>query len=539
MKTILIFLISYSLYSQVTQQWVSYYNGPGPSGLASDIAIASVSDAQGNTYVTGRSANSDFSSFDIATVKYNSEGVQQWSMRYAGSQNRNDQGQAITADGSGNIYVTGYSETNSGGSQMITIKYNPAGVQQWVVLYTPPYSSAVGNSITTDLLNNVYVTGWSDTLAGTGFRQYTTIKYNSAGVQQWIKKYSLNNWDAEAVMIKLDQNANVYVTGKSFAQGSSQWDFATIKYNTGGDLQWISRYTSSPGVTDDEAAALCVDGSGNVYVTGKGSYSSGSPFDYVTIKYNSSGGEMWVTRYNGTGNQSDAATCIAADISGNIYTGGSSFGGPSEGNDFAVIKYNSAGIQQWANRYNFSNNDQIYSLKLDDSSNVYIAGFDGAYKTIKYNSAGIEKWNARFSSNSTISDYFPLLSIDGLNNVIISGSSILSPQNSYDYTVIKYSQITGIHTVNAEIPKEFSLLQNYPNPFNPSTKIRFSIVEASNTKIILFNSAGQLVLTLAESFLKPGNYELDWNGSWLASGTYYYRLTSGKYSETRKMILLK
>ncbi len=189
--------------------------------------------------------------------------------------------------------------------------------------------------------------------------------------------------------------------------------------------------------------------------------------------------------------------------------------------------------------YNFSNNDQIYSLKLDDSSNVYIAGFDGAYKTIKYNSAGIEKWNARFSSNSTISDYFPLLSIDGLNNVIISGSSILSPQNSYDYTVIKYSQITGIHTVNAEIPKEFSLLQNYPNPFNPSTKIRFSIVEASNTKIILFNSAGQLVLTLAESFLKPGNYELDWNGSWLASGTYYYRLTSGKYSETRKMILLK
>ncbi len=542
MRILFILFISCSLYSQVTQQWVSYYNGPGPSNLASDIVLASTTDALGNTYVTGRSANANFPGygFDIATVKFNSSGIQQWSARYSGVQNRNDQGQAIAVDGTGNVYVTGYEEINSSDARMITIKYNSSGIQQWTAAYSSSYSTAIGNSIALDGSNNVYITGWCDSLiSGSGKRQYTTIKYDSGGIQQWIKKYNFGNSDAEAVMIKTDASANVYVTGRSNALGTTQWDFATIKYNTNGDQLWVSRFSSSNGITDDEASALFVDNSGNVYVTGKGSFTSGSPFDYVTVKYNSSGSEMWVSRYNGTGNQSDAATCIAADNNGNIYVGGGSYGGASEGTDFAVIKYNSSGIQQWVSRYNNSVNDQISSLALDDSSNIYVTGVDGAYKTIKYSNSGVEKWSTRFTPNTISADYLPFVSLDGQRNVIISGSSISSPQNSYDYTVIKYSQITGIQTVSTETPAEFRLFQNYPNPFNPSTKIRFSVMNSSFVSLEVYNSIGELILRLAESYLKPGVYEFDWNASGLSSGAYYYRLTSGKLTECRKMLLIK
>ncbi|MBL8017910.1 MAG: T9SS type A sorting domain-containing protein, partial [Ignavibacteria bacterium] len=114
-----------------------------------------------------------------------------------------------------------------------------------------------------------------------------------------------------------------------------------------------------------------------------------------------------------------------------------------------------------------------------------------------------------------------------------------SPQNSYDYTVIKYSQITGIQTVSTEIPAEFRLFQNYPNPFNPSTKIRFSVKNSSFVSLVVYNSIGELILRLAESYLKPGVYEFDWNASGLSSGAYYYRLTSGKLTEFRKMMLIK
>lgn len=540
MRILFILFISCSLYSQVTQQWVSYYNGPGPSGLASDIVIASATDAQGNTYLTGRSANTNFTNFDIATVKFNSDGVQQWSVRYSGAQNRNDQGQAIAVDGAGNVYITGYTETSADDVQMITIKYNSSGAQQWAVTYVSTYSSAISSSLALDGSNNVYITGWCDTLvSGSGKRQYTTIKYNSGGVQQWVKKYNYNNGDAEAVMIKTDASANVYVTGRSFAAGSTQWDFATVKYNTNGDQQWVSRFSSSNGITEDAAAAMCVDNNGNVYVTGKGSFTSGAPFDYVTVKYNSAGNEQWNVRYNGAGSQSDVANCITADANGNIYVGGGSWGGAANGYDFAAVKYNSAGVQQWVKNYNFSTTDYIYSIAADDSANIYVSGYDGAYKTIKYSSAGTELWNARFTDASVSNDYFPIVRIDQQNNVYVSGSSIVSSQNSYDYTVIKYSQATGIQIINSEVPKEFTLAQNYPNPFNPSTKIHFSLPKADNVFLAVYDVTGKEISVIANSYLKAGVYEAEWDASSITSGLYFYRLTAGNFSETKKMILIK
>ncbi len=91
-----------------------------------------------------------------------------------------------------------------------------------------------------------------------------------------------------------------------------------------------------------------------------------------------------------------------------------------------------------------------------------------------------------------------------------------------------------------EIPLEgFTLLQNYPNPFNPSTKIKYSIPQAANISIKVFNALGKEIETLVDEYKMAGSYETSFNVKNLSSGIYFYRIVSGSYSQTKKMILLK
>ncbi len=90
----------------------------------------------------------------------------------------------------------------------------------------------------------------------------------------------------------------------------------------------------------------------------------------------------------------------------------------------------------------------------------------------------------------------------------------------------------------------FYLEQNYPNPFNPATKIRFSIPEKSNTKLIVYNISGQVVKKLMNSILAPGTYNVSWNGrdevgAMVSSGVYIYTLFSGSSVQSKKMFLVK
>jgi photosystem II stability/assembly factor-like uncharacterized protein len=104
-------------------------------------------------------------------------------------------------------------------------------------------------------------------------------------------------------------------------------------------------------------------------------------------------------------------------------------------------------------------------------------------------------------------------------------------------------QITGslinIVNYNNEIPKEYMLLQNYPNPFNPNTRIKFAIVNKGFTRLEVYDMLGKKINTLIEKALDAGTYEVNFDGSNLSSGIYYYKLTTQDYSDAKKMILMK
>ena len=91
---------------------------------------------------------------------------------------------------------------------------------------------------------------------------------------------------------------------------------------------------------------------------------------------------------------------------------------------------------------------------------------------------------------------------------------------------------------NAQILNNFSIT-NFPNPFNPTTTIHYSLQKAGNVKITIFNSAGQEITTLIDEVRNRGNHIVSFDGSNLASGLYFYRILSGGYIETKKMLLIK
>lgn len=105
------------------------------------------------------------------------------------------------------------------------------------------------------------------------------------------------------------------------------------------------------------------------------------------------------------------------------------------------------------------------------------------------------------------------------------------------------SQVIGIVHNNTEIPENFRLYQNYPNPFNPVTKIKFDLPERNNSgknvQLAIFDITGREVKILYNGEYKTGSYEVDFDASELPSGVYYYMLTTGNYSDVKKMVVLK
>ena len=90
---------------------------------------------------------------------------------------------------------------------------------------------------------------------------------------------------------------------------------------------------------------------------------------------------------------------------------------------------------------------------------------------------------------------------------------------------------------------KFNLSQNYPNPFNPETKIKYSLPGGdgiySKVNLVVYDVTGRLVAVIVDMEQKSGTYEVNFNSNSLSSGIYFYKITAGKYTETKKMMLLK
>lgn len=105
--------------------------------------------------------------------------------------------------------------------------------------------------------------------------------------------------------------------------------------------------------------------------------------------------------------------------------------------------------------------------------------------------------------------------------------------------IFKRIFVVSVDELNSSIPDKFMLNQNYPNPFNPGTRISWQLPVGGNTVLKVFDVIGKEITTLVDEYKPAGSYEVEFNASGLSSGVYYYRVITGEYIQTRKMIILR
>ncbi len=441
-----LFILFPSVPFAATMEWVARYDGPG-SGA--DRAQAITVDGAGFVYVTGGGDPAGSLYDDYVTVKYDPAGTELWATRYDGA-GSSDITNAIAVDGSGNVCVTGYSWDIH--TDCATVMYDSTGTELWSARHDWWGFGDEGWGVALDGLGNAYVTGNCEQEPGNNY-DVLTIKYDSSGNETWVRRYNgpSSEWDT-GIDIALDDMNNVHVTGYCWGVHA---DFVTIQYDSTGNELWVERY-SGPGNDDDQSRSIALDDAGNVYVTGW-SFGGGTDFDYATIKYDSAGNEQWVSRYNGPDNKADRAWSVALDDAGSVYVTGWSDSADSL-YDCTTVKYDSFGNEQWARRYNGPGNgyDQGGDIAVDSSGNVYVIassqgiGTDYDYVIIQYSPSGDELWTDRYDGPGSGPDQNGALAVDASDNVYVTGQSMGSGTD-FDYATIKYNQSGTPTLINDKI----------------------------------------------------------------------------------------
>jgi hypothetical protein len=203
----------------------------------------------------------------------------------------------------------------------------------------------------------------------------------------------------------------------------------------------------------------------------------------------------------------------------------------------------------------------IYNGTFDkQSSGVYFQNAAGGYEQSTFelkNSLFMGSKPADASDNSNLSadnSFF----IDAANNDyhLVAGSPAIDtgldiaevihdydgnprPAGAFDIGAFEYVSTTDIPDP-ISISHGFDLMQNYPNPFNPVTNIQFSLSKAAEISLRVYNIIGQEVNVIVDrQFLRPGIHKIEFDGKWLPTGIYFYRLDGDAFSETRQMTLIK
>jgi photosystem II stability/assembly factor-like uncharacterized protein len=187
------------------------------------------------------------------------------------------------------------------------------------------------------------------------------------------------------------------------------------------------------------------------------------------------------------------------------------------------ISHTTNGGTNWSTQiYSYA----LYGVDFPVPTTGYAVGFNG------YILKSTDSGNSWLQQTSGTAAFLKAVDfIDSINGYAVGdGGTILKTTNG---------GVTSVPNNLNELPLNFKLYQNYPNPFNPKSKIKFQITKLSYVKLIVYDAIGREVATLVNEQLRPGTYEVDWNGGDYPSGVYFYKMIAGDNSMTKKMLLIK
>jgi len=283
--------------------------------------------------------------------------------------------------------------------------------------------------------------------------------------------------------------------------------------NLDGTLKW--RFNYGP-----VSVVPLVDNDGNIYIVGKvdstGLHSI-SPDGDIRWSYN-------FANWNGT---RSLLYCATMDKNGNLYF-------PCSINQIArIISVDYDGNFRW--EYTFSQPDEWIEVPLicDADGTVY-CGSTWGYYYYAISSKGELLW--KIPLNGYMVDNSGAIGSDG---TLYIGTHLFSLKTGQEKTLIAIRDtVTSVEDENPEL-KSFQLEQNYPNPFNSTTNIRYKISQSGRVTLKVYDLIGREVVVLLDRFQSAGSYDVNFQADELASGIYFYTLTSYEFIATKKIILLK
>lgn len=377
-----------------------------------------------------------------------------WQSRFAGAGDNSDKFNKIIAVPGGDYVAVGYTTRNGKYKDFLTVKISGTNLDT-IWTRTKGTSSGDDEAITcaADASGNIYVTGYRD--GGTTSDDIYTIKYNASGTDLWDTSYNdvaTALLDDRPVDCGVDPSGNFIIAGWT-EQGTwavNQDDYVVLKYDASGSLLWRTQYDRS-GFKDD-AAAMAIDGTGNVFVTGRSS--NGTDDDFVTMKLDgSNGSHLWIpVKIFSGGGGDDRATAIALDNAGNPVITGRYRNPNSNNDDFKVLKYSSAGTLQWNKTWTgAAQNDRPTCIAIDQSNNdVYVGGAsdvdlssstDYDLAIVKFNASGTQQWWRTWGGAAQGDDGATAIAVDAFGNAIVTGYTDADPTSGVsnnDWITIKY-----------------------------------------------------------------------------------------------------
>ncbi len=396
-------------------------------GIFWDSGRGVAADGSGNVYVTGYFQGTvDFDPgggdphtanghHDVFLSKFDSSGNFEWARTWGGSPK--DQGYGVAADGSGNVYVTGYfritadfdpdggdPRISNGGYDVFLSKFDSSGNFEWARTWGGIRWDQ-GNGVAIDGSGNVYVTGYfsetvdfdpggGDPHTSNGSNDVFLSKFDSSGNFKGARTWGGSDND-RGYGVAAFGSGNVYVTGVfsdtvDFDPGGGDphtsfggWDVFLSKFGSSGNFEWAHTWGGSDS---DRGNGVTADDSGNVYVAGEfwdtvdfdpdggDPHTSNGDLDVFLSKFDSLGNLEWARTWGGLYN--DRGKGVAADGPGNVYVTGSYWKTPDIDPDGIVFlsRFNSSGDFEWARSWGCSLQDKGYGVAADGSGNVYVIG---------------------------------------------------------------------------------------------------------------------------------------------------------------------
>jgi hypothetical protein len=383
---------------------------------------------------------------------------------------------AVTADGAGNVVVTGtfYGTvdfgtgrlTSAGAGDMFLAKYSPAGVSQWVHRFGVA-ENQFGTAVGTDASGNVYVTGYffgtvdfgGGALASAGSYDVVVAKYTASGAHVWSRRFGGTGFELTQALA-VDGQGNVLVGGHfagtadfggaAFTSVGSNDGFVA-KYSPTGTHVWSRRVG---GADLDTVTGLGVDGAGNPtivgYFAGTASFgganlTSAGSNDVFVARYSAAGAHQWSSRFGDA--QDQRAYGAAVDAAGNValtgyFYGTMDFGGPAMAltgisADIFLAKLDASGAHVWSKAFGTTlNSGEVgQAVAFDANGSVVLTGeinrpvdFGGGALTAaasydafvaKFSAAGAHQWSKRFVAKWD--DHGSAVAVDGSGNLILTG----------------------------------------------------------------------------------------------------------------------